>query len=404
MNNWEKVKLVQLADFINGYAFKPADWSKEGLPIVRIEQLRNPESVSDYYSGNLPQDNIIENGDLIFSWSASLFLKFWQFGRAALNQHLFKVIPNEDIDKFFLKYLIDYYLFELTKAAHGSTMQHITRKELNAFFVKIPKSKAEQTRIAEILSTADASIAETERLIAKYNRIKTGLMQDLLTRGIDAGGNIRSKSTHKFVIKNGVEVPEDWGVDCVGNLFEMILGKMLNKIAKDGNNQFPYLANRNVLWGKIDFTNLEKMNFSEVEREKLTLQKGDLLICEGGAIGRTAIWKNGMKNCYFQKAIHRLRPKRNKILPKYMLEFMILAYQRGDFTELTSQTSIAHLTQEKLALLKIPLPSLSEQERIVETLETNNKILLNEEEKLQKLKKIKTGLMQDLLSGNKRVV
>ena len=90
VEGWENKKLIDLAYFINGYAFKPDDWSKEGLPIIRIEQLKNAASISDYYAGKLPEKNIINNDDLIFSWSASLFLKIWQHGKAALNQHLFK--------------------------------------------------------------------------------------------------------------------------------------------------------------------------------------------------------------------------------------------------------------------------------------------------------------------------
>ncbi|MDD5414852.1 MAG: restriction endonuclease subunit S, partial [Smithellaceae bacterium] len=100
---WENKRLSDLAEYINGYAFKPDDWGKDGLPIIRIEQLKNPAAPTDYYFGKLPQKNIIENGDLIFSWSASLFLRIWQNGRAALNQHLFRVVENEGVDKVFLK-------------------------------------------------------------------------------------------------------------------------------------------------------------------------------------------------------------------------------------------------------------------------------------------------------------
>ena len=88
--DWKSMKLTDLAEYINGYAFKPEDWGEHGLPIIRIEQLKNPDSISDYYSGRLPEHVIIDNGDLIFSWSASLFLSIWEDGKAALNQHLFK--------------------------------------------------------------------------------------------------------------------------------------------------------------------------------------------------------------------------------------------------------------------------------------------------------------------------
>ena len=87
---WKPKTLTELANYINGFAFKPDDWGKEGLPIIRIEQLKNPKAPADYFAGKLPSTKIIEDGDLIFSWSASLFLRIWQYGRAALNQHLFK--------------------------------------------------------------------------------------------------------------------------------------------------------------------------------------------------------------------------------------------------------------------------------------------------------------------------
>lgn len=149
--DWKNRKLTDLAEYINGYAFKPEDWDKHGLPIIRIEQLKNPDSISDYFSGHLPDHNIIDDNDLIFSWSASLFLSIWKGGKAALNQHLFKVIEKEGVDRHFLKHFIEFYLPEFTKVSHGSTMQHITRKELDRFQAVFPCNKSEQIKIAEIL-------------------------------------------------------------------------------------------------------------------------------------------------------------------------------------------------------------------------------------------------------------
>jgi type I restriction enzyme S subunit len=162
MDGWETRKLTDLATFINGYAFKPDDWGKDGLPIIRIEQLKNPKAVTDYYAGKLPDKNIIDNGDLIFSWSASLFLNIWQHGKAALNQHLFKVVNHEGVDRHFLKSLIEFQLPELTNSSHGSTMQHITRKELDRFTVQLPVSEKEQIQIATILSTIDKAIEQID--------------------------------------------------------------------------------------------------------------------------------------------------------------------------------------------------------------------------------------------------
>jgi type I restriction enzyme S subunit len=105
---WKEKPLDDLADYINGRAFKPADWKKSGLPIIRIAQITNPNSELDYYDGSDVDDrNLITNGDLIFSWSATLATIFWDRGDGILNQHLFKVVPRKDTDKSYLKQLID---------------------------------------------------------------------------------------------------------------------------------------------------------------------------------------------------------------------------------------------------------------------------------------------------------
>ena len=107
--------------------------------------------------------------------------------------------------------LSDYFKKYLRDTQGGSTIVHLYQREFERFTFQAPEI-AEQERIAEILSTVDAAIEQTQALIDKYGRIKRGLMQDLLTRGIDENGNIRSKETHKFSVKNGIEVPDEWDV------------------------------------------------------------------------------------------------------------------------------------------------------------------------------------------------
>jgi type I restriction enzyme S subunit len=111
------------------------------------------------------------------------------------------------------------------------------------------------------------------------------------------------------------------------------------------------------------------MDFSDSERKKFELRPGDLLVCEGGEVGRTAIWRGEKADCYYQKALHRLRPRNGAVLPEYMLHFMKYAAERQLFAGFTSTTSIAHLTREKLATVRLPLPPLSEQRRIADILD-----------------------------------
>src|ERR1019366_1248523 len=128
----------------------------------------------------------------------------------------------------------------------------------------------------------------------------------------------------------------------------MQLGKMLNKEAASTAPLFPYVGNREVQWGRCDLSDLRLMHFSEGERRKFSLRNGDLLVCEGGEVGRTALWRDEME-CYFQKAIHRLRPINGSITCDFMLHFMRFAADTGRLDDFTSQSSIAHLTREKLA-------------------------------------------------------
>ena len=148
---------------------------------------------------------------------------------------------------------------------------------------------------------------------------------------------------------------------------------------------------------------LEVMDFTDAERERFSLIPGDLLVCEGGEVGRTAIWNGEIQKCYFQKAIHRLRPISYNIIPGFMLRFMRYSSNIGWFNDYISQTSIAHLTQEKLAQLPIPLPKLYEQDVITVRFDSIDNQLNTELSYLDKLSKFKTGLMQDLLTGNVRV-
>jgi type I restriction enzyme S subunit len=125
------------------------------------------------------------------------------------------------------------------------------------------------------------------------------------------------------------------------------------------------MRNFNVQWGKFDFSDVAKMDFDEKDRKEFKLEYGDILICEGGEVGRAAIWHNEMPECYFQKALHRARPNPTLANPEYILWLMWWMAKTGGLGDFTSQVTIAHLTGEKLKELIIPVPPLSEQEHFV---------------------------------------
>jgi type I restriction enzyme S subunit len=403
---WKIKRLTDLAEYLNGYAFKPDDWGKEGLPIIRIEQLKNPESISDYYSGRIGEKNIIHDGDLIFSWSASLFLRIWQNGKAALNQHLFKVVEKDGIDRTFLKQFIEYYLPEITKASHGSTMQHITRKELDRFGAEFPINKPEQSKIAEILSTVDRAIEQTEGLIAKQQRTKTGLMQDILTRGIDEHGNLRSEETHEFKDSPVGRIPVEWEVDKLENIAEFV--------TSGSRGWARYYSAEGALFLRIGNLTRDHINmrFDDVvwvnppqtsEGKRTSVVTGDLLISITADLGMIAVIPERFGEAYVNQHIALVRLNNSEVAPRFIGWFLSGYRGQSQFDKLNESGAKAGLNLPTIKNLLVPTTSLTEQESIVKVLEANIQVSTDYRHNFKKLRYLKTALMQDLLTGKVRV-
>ena len=178
---WKNRPLSSLANFINGRAFKPSDWTSEGLPIIRIAQINEPFSDYNCYNGDdVDSKYLVTKGDLLFSWSATLTATIWQHYDAILNQHIFKVEEKSGVERKFLFYRILQSIDELLLGAHGTTMRHIKKRELDVHHVPTPPLN-EQKRIAGILSSMDDFIARQHDVVSQWTTVKSGLMDDLLT-------------------------------------------------------------------------------------------------------------------------------------------------------------------------------------------------------------------------------
>ena len=197
--------------------------------------------------------------------------------------------------------------------------------------------------------------------------------------------------------------PKGWEIKSVESLFEVQLGKMLNQAAKTSEEQCPYLTNANVQWGQFRVEQLNTMNFSAAERKKFALKNGDLLVCEGGEVGRCAVWREEVSPCFYQKALHRLRPlNKDEVLPQFMLAYMESIAGTKLLGNLTSQSSIAHLTREKFLELDVLVPPLKEQQGMVLMLGACNKSLELQQRLLAAQVERKRGLVQELLTGKTR--
>lgn len=184
-------------------------------------------------------------------------------------------------------------------------------------------------------------------------------------------------------------VPAHWSVAAVGYRYEVLLGKMLDERRITGEHLAPYLRNVDVQWDRINIENLPEMDFSGNDIVRYALTPGDLLVCEGGEVGRAAIWPGDVDECYYQKALHRLRCwGRAKDVPRFMLYLLRAASSLNVFTASEGKSTIAHLTAETLRRYRFAFPSFREQKQIVDFLDDEtSKIdaLISEQEKLLEL-------------------
>ena len=163
-------------------------------------------------------------------------------------------------------------------------------------------------------------------------------------------------------------LPPGWAWADFGEIADTQLGKMLSAKAKHGHQPRPYLRNQNVQWHHFDLSDVAEMDFFDAETTKYELRPGDLLVCEGGEVGRCAVWFRLHSEMYFQKALHRVRPLEG-IRVQWIEYFLRWSAETGRFGDHTSGSTISHLPQRDLRRLQIPVPPTSEQERIVAAVE-----------------------------------
>jgi type I restriction enzyme S subunit len=175
MSRWPKRPLGEVAKFINGRAFKPSEWSSDGVPIIRIQNLTDHNAPSNFFSGTYDERHLVKKGDLLVSWSATLDAFIWNRGSAVLNQHIFRVTPSpEVISTTYLFYALKSVMEDLRAQTHGATMKHITKGPFERTPIPVPPL-AEQERIVALLDEAD----ELRKLRAKADRRTADLIPAL---------------------------------------------------------------------------------------------------------------------------------------------------------------------------------------------------------------------------------
>ena len=368
-------RLGDIATYINGYAFKPDDWSDTGLPIIRIQDLTGNAYQANRYNGDYNEKYEVLEGDVLISWSASLGVYIWQGEKALLNQHIFKVVfDKEPVNKSFFVYQVQNILENAASEVHGATMKHLTKPVFDALPFYLPPMD-KQNQIAAVLDKVSDLIALRKQQLAKLDEL-------VKSRFIELFGDI-------------IHNTKEWQVRTLSEIATSRLGKMLDAKQQTGKNNFPYLANFNVQWFRFELETLNQMDFDESDRAEFELKDGDLLVCEGGEIGRCAVWHNELQPCFFQKALHRVRCDRRVIDPNYLAWWFKFNCDHNGFASIAgAKATIAHLPGVKLKQLQVVLPPLALQRQFAAFVEQVDKSKFEIQKSLEKLETLKKALMQ----------
>ena len=290
----------------------------------------------------------------------------------------------------------------LGKLETGTTYPSVNDIDILSYEILFPPISTEQQKIAEILETVDNAIEKTEKIIEKYKRIKQGLMQELLTKGIDENGRIRSEKTHKFKDSPIGRIPEEWKVVSIYDSTRIFNGGTpKTDIPEYWNGNIPWLSVEDFNIGKRWISYSSKFITDRGLKNSTTriLKKGMLIISARGTVGVIA---QLAKDMAFNQTSYGLDSKNKEILSNDFIYFS-LKYYINYFLCLSYGNVFETITRNTFKAIYIALPPLPEQQRIAEILSQIDNTTEKEEAYKQKLEQIKKGLMEDLLTGRVRV-
>ena len=322
---------------------------------------------------------------------------------AATNQQINAIIVDETkVDHWFLAYALELEEVQqiMDKLTRKTTVPILNKSNFSKVWLRLPPLP-EQRAIAHVLRTVQRAKEATEQVIAALRDLKKSLMRHLFTYGpvpVDAADQVALQDTPIGPI------PAHWRVVRLGEVYTIQQGKALSRKKDKGIRPRPFLRTANVLWGKVDLSVLDRMDFTEEEEQKYALRDGDLLICEGGEIGRTAIWEGQMQGVFYQNHIFRVRASTQETDPRFHMYWMQAAIKLfGLYQGRGNKTTIPNLSKRRLAEFPIPLPPLEEQRKIARILQTVDRKIEAEEARKEALDALFRSLLHHLMTAKVRL-
>lgn len=415
MNNWEEIRLADLAsDEVN--SFIDGDWIE--LPYITDSGIRliqtgnvgrgffkdNSKKYISEDSFHLLNCKEVKPGDIIICRLAD------PIGRAcrvpklntkcitSVDVTIFRVNKSKYDDDFILQILnTDVFLQKANEVAGGTTRQRISRTNLGTLKINIPKDKNIQSKIAKILSTADAVIEKTQSAISKYKAIKQGMLQDLFTRGIDLNTNkLRPRFEDAPELykesKLGM-IPREWEVEKIGKIFRFNQGVQcpveLQKLHQ-GENEVRFIR-------IIDLTNEgEPPRYIADPGSQYHINSNDLFMVRYGSPGLVGY---GYEGVIANNLFRIISTGELEILNSFYRYYLTSINDK--LTALSASTTMPAINFDSLNKLHVIYPQIFEQVEIEKRIKAIDKKLQTEQNYLQKMQSLKKGLMEDLLSGKK---
>ena len=346
-----------------------ADLSKCGKYICETKEYISDAAVEESGISRIPANTVV------MSFKLSI-------GKTAITSE--EMYSNEAIMSFRDKGMADllpeyvYYLL-LAHDWNEGTNKAVMGKTLN---------KATLSKIKVKVHTREEQIEIVDCLNRAYNVVSTRQQQ---LQKLDELVKVRFVEMFGDVIHNS----KKWEIHTFNEIATSRLGKMLDAKQQTGKHSYPYLANINVQWFRFEIDNLNQMDFDESDRVEFELKDGDLLVCEGGEIGRCAVWHNQLQPCFFQKALHRIRCDRHIIHPDYLAWWFKYNCDHGGFASIAgAKATIAHLPGVKLKQLQVAVPELKLQEQFAAFVEQVNKSKAAVQKALDEAQLLFDSLMQ----------
>lgn len=385
----------------NSYYGGSIPWVKSGE--VNQSIINKTEEFITFEGLHNSSAKIVEKGTILVAMYGATAGQIAILNIEATTNQAILAIPLKNDEISFVLNMISFHMPELLFQAQGSGQPNLSKQLVDKMLILIPKEKKEQQKIAKILSTLDKTIESTQKLIDKEKNIKKGLMNDLLTNGIDQNGKIRTPQTHEYKESELGMIPDEWEIKKIENIADIFGGGTPDR----SNNDF--WENGAIFWATpTDMTAIYNSNYIEDTKEKITekglsgssaklLPLGSILLTSRATIGERKISK--IPVCTNQGFTSLVPKGDNGMFIYYLLDkYISYMYSRA------YGTTFSEISRTEVKNMSIALPeTLDEQKQIAKILTIQDKKIETEEQNLTKLKELKKGLMSDLLSGKVRV-